>query len=294
MPARNADNPRAICPSVRASRLLSAPNALAITAEVPILSPIARLINVNVTGKVKLIAASCCVPNTTRKASSKVADDTAVVDLERYVPAFFTWIANKLSGGASTAYLSAFNVGIETWRLLVLLAAHLLLARATTPAWVFAGAALWGLILGLLTLAVPILSVTGLIKDFGEGETQVHRLFDGAARILGGALHFDGGHQTGVLAADAHGAATGLGDVRKLAQSFQGTAENLKTLTDRINKGEGIDSYKRYIYIHGTPEEGLIGQPASHGCIRMLNKEVIEVFNKVPIGTLVVVLNDGK
>ena len=58
----------------------------------------------------------------TRKASSKVADDTAVVDLERYVPAFFTWIANKLSGGASTAYLSAFNVGIETWRLLVLLA----------------------------------------------------------------------------------------------------------------------------------------------------------------------------
>ena len=58
----------------------------------------------------------------TRKASSKVDDDTAVVDLERYVPAFFTWIANKLSGGASTAYLSAFNVGIETWRLLVLLA----------------------------------------------------------------------------------------------------------------------------------------------------------------------------
>lgn len=58
----------------------------------------------------------------TRKASSKVAEDTAVVDLERYAPAFFTWIANKLSGGASTAYLSAFNVGIETWRLLVLLA----------------------------------------------------------------------------------------------------------------------------------------------------------------------------
>jgi lipoprotein-anchoring transpeptidase ErfK/SrfK len=66
----------------------------------------------------------------------------------------------------------------------------------------------------------------------------------------------------------------------------------LEGLEPGINKGEGIDSYKRYIYIHGTPEEGLIGQPASHGCIRMLNKEVIEVFNKVPIGTLVVVLND--
>lgn len=63
---------------------------------------------------------SASVP--TRKASSKVAATRAVVDLERYAPAFFTWIANKLSGGASTAYLSAFNVGIETWRLLVLLA----------------------------------------------------------------------------------------------------------------------------------------------------------------------------
>lgn len=57
-----------------------------------------------------------------RKSSLKITDNKSVVDLERYVPAFLTWIANKLSGGASTAYLSAFNVGIETWRLLVLLA----------------------------------------------------------------------------------------------------------------------------------------------------------------------------
>ena len=45
-----------------------------------------------------------------------------VVDLDNYVPAYFTWIANKLSRGASQAYLAAFDVGIETWRLLVLLA----------------------------------------------------------------------------------------------------------------------------------------------------------------------------
>jgi DNA-binding MarR family transcriptional regulator len=44
------------------------------------------------------------------------------VDLERYVPAFLTWIANKLSRGASQHYLSVFDVGIETWRCLVLLA----------------------------------------------------------------------------------------------------------------------------------------------------------------------------
>lgn len=45
-----------------------------------------------------------------------------VVDLQHYAPAYFTWIANKLSSGASQAYLAAFDVGIETWRLLVLLA----------------------------------------------------------------------------------------------------------------------------------------------------------------------------
>ena len=61
-----------------------------------------------------------CVP--TRKARPSASVTYPVVDLEQYAPAYFTWIANKLSGGASQAYLSAFNVGIETWRLLVLLA----------------------------------------------------------------------------------------------------------------------------------------------------------------------------
>lgn len=46
----------------------------------------------------------------------------AAIDLERYVPAYFTWIANKLSRGASQHYLGTFGVGIETWRCLVLLA----------------------------------------------------------------------------------------------------------------------------------------------------------------------------
>ncbi len=54
-----------------------------------------------------------------------------------------------------------------------------------------------------------------------------------------------------------------------------------------INKGKGIDSFKRCIYIHGTPEEWLIGRPASHGCIRMKNKDVIELFNLVKRNTFV-------
>lgn len=55
------------------------------------------------------------------------------------------------------------------------------------------------------------------------------------------------------------------------------------------NKGSGVDSFSRYIYIHGTPEEGLIGRPASHGCIRMKNADVIELFDMVDEGTLVMI-----
>ncbi len=61
----------------------------------------------------------------------------------------------------------------------------------------------------------------------------------------------------------------------------------LKGLEEGINKGKGVDSFSRSIYIHGTPEEGLIGTPASHGCIRMKNKDIIELFNKISKGTLI-------
>lgn len=59
-----------------------------------------------------------------------------------------------------------------------------------------------------------------------------------------------------------------------------------------INKGRKVDSYNRYIYIHGTPEEGYIGEPASHGCIRMKNKDVIELYNLVDEGTPIFILKN--
>lgn len=55
----------------------------------------------------------------------------------------------------------------------------------------------------------------------------------------------------------------------------------LDGLEEGKNKGNGVDSRNRYIYIHGTAEEGLIGKPASDGCIRMYNNEVIELFELV-------------
>lgn len=61
----------------------------------------------------------------------------------------------------------------------------------------------------------------------------------------------------------------------------------LSGMESGINKGGKVDSHARYIYIHGTDEEGRLGQPASHGCIRMKNQAVIDLFKKVPVGTLV-------
>ena len=58
---------------------------------------------------------------------------------------------------------------------------------------------------------------------------------------------------------------------------------------DGFNKGGNVDSFRRYIYIHGTHEEGLIGTKASHGCIRMFNYDVIELFKLVNIGTKVLI-----
>mgnify|MGYP005651113745 CR=1 FL=1 len=61
----------------------------------------------------------------------------------------------------------------------------------------------------------------------------------------------------------------------------------LNGLEKGLNLGLGVDSKSRYIYIHGTIEEGLIGKPASNGCIRMYNSDVITLFDKVDINTQV-------
>ena len=54
----------------------------------------------------------------------------------------------------------------------------------------------------------------------------------------------------------------------------------LSGLDEGQNKGPNIDSLSRYIYIHGTNEEGLLGVKASHGCIRMSNSDIIDLCSK--------------
>ena len=61
----------------------------------------------------------------------------------------------------------------------------------------------------------------------------------------------------------------------------------LSGLETDYNQGEGVDSHNRYIYIHGTDEEGRLGSPASHGCIRMANQDIINLYSEVSVATLV-------
>lgn len=51
------------------------------------------------------------------------------------------------------------------------------------------------------------------------------------------------------------------------------------------NKGGYVDSYSRYIYIHGTSDEAHIGSPASIGCIRMRNADIVELYRLITTGT---------
>ncbi|MHC0016950.1 cell wall-recycling L,D-carboxypeptidase ElsL [Acinetobacter pittii] len=61
----------------------------------------------------------------------------------------------------------------------------------------------------------------------------------------------------------------------------------LDGLEEGFNKGDGRDTMQRYIYIHGTPDKEPMGVPMSHGCIRMRNEEIIELFDLVAEDALV-------
>ncbi len=57
-----------------------------------------------------------------------------------------------------------------------------------------------------------------------------------------------------------------------------------------FNRLGAVDSMQRYIYIHGTPDDQPMGVPCSHGCVRMRNQDVLALFDAVPVGTPVHIL----
>jgi len=61
----------------------------------------------------------------------------------------------------------------------------------------------------------------------------------------------------------------------------------LEGLEPGFNRGDGVDTFARYIYIHGTGDEPTLGRPASHGCIHVSGADLLPLYNTVPCGTLV-------
>jgi lipoprotein-anchoring transpeptidase ErfK/SrfK len=53
------------------------------------------------------------------------------------------------------------------------------------------------------------------------------------------------------------------------------------------NRLGNVDTMQRYIYIHGTPDETELGVPGSHGCVRMRNADLVDLFDRVPVGATV-------
>jgi len=63
----------------------------------------------------------------------------------------------------------------------------------------------------------------------------------------------------------------------------------LSGLESGKNRGGEVDTMRRYIYIHGCPDSDSFSKPSSHGCVKMRNEDVIELFDSVDTGTRVLI-----
>jgi hypothetical protein len=84
---------------------------------------------------------------------------------------------------------------------------------------------------------------------------------------------------------------------RLTGEVLQPNAPGRDPITTRIIWLRGLEAqnahaFQRCIYIHGTPEENKIGQPASYGCIRMKSKDVAELYDQLPLGAVVQIVPD--
>jgi lipoprotein-anchoring transpeptidase ErfK/SrfK len=63
----------------------------------------------------------------------------------------------------------------------------------------------------------------------------------------------------------------------------------LSGLEKGVNRLGQVDTMQRYIYLHGTPDSEPMGQPLSHGCVRMRNTDILDLFDRIPAGTEMVI-----
>ena len=99
--------------------------------------------------------------------------------------------------------------------------------------------------------------------------------------------------------AEKHGAGAEPGTVFKARKPIGHLRDGLPlaSITTRIlwldgldpgfNRGGNVDTFARYIYIHGFGDQASLGRPASHGCIHLADADLVPLFDLLPVGTLV-------
>lgn len=65
----------------------------------------------------------------------------------------------------------------------------------------------------------------------------------------------------------------------------------LRGMEPGVNRGGNVDTYKRYVYLHGTNHEARIGEPLSAGCVLLRNIEIVELYAAVRAGDLVMIVD---
>jgi hypothetical protein len=65
----------------------------------------------------------------------------------------------------------------------------------------------------------------------------------------------------------------------------------LRGLEPGVNRGGDVDTYERYVYIHGTNHEARLGTPLSSGCVLMRNLDIVELYEDVRVGDMVLIVD---
>lgn len=137
--------------------------------------------------------------------------------------------------------------------------------------------------------------------------TQTLRLFDGIRLVREwpcstskfGIGSVEGSQKTPLgrfIIKEKHGENAVSGTIFKARQPVGVWTSGMNSVTDLVLtrilwlhgvQAHNANTFQRYIYIHGTNDESSIGRPASHGCVRLRNQAVIELYDRVPEGTTV-------
>jgi lipoprotein-anchoring transpeptidase ErfK/SrfK len=135
--------------------------------------------------------------------------------------------------------------------------------------------------------------------------TQILRLFDGIRLVREwscstskfGLGSLEGSNKTPLgsfIVQEKHGEGAESGTIFKSRQPVGLWTPGMDTKSDFVltrilwlhgTQPHNANTYSRYIYIHGTNDEKAIGRPASHGCVRLHNRSVTELYDLVPVGT---------